>query len=162
MKRTTQIGKASKTEKQTDNRQGSVRERCVSALWPRGCVQTTGGHNYADNGKKMNRQRKWVRCLRELCRCSVRCVGSDWDAETVCANNGRVWRQRASEAVTISCSRTSEAMMISCSEMRTGGTWWLQLLWHVPPPRRMRPKNWFPCNPCRSWFLSYDIIISYA
>ena len=54
----------------------------VSALYERGMsvrcdrenVRTNSGRIYADKGQEMHRQRKLVRCLRELCRCSVRCV----------------------------------------------------------------------------------------
>ena len=47
------------------------RERFQCAVTERMCADS--GRIYADNSQEMHRQRKWVRCLRELCRCSVRC-----------------------------------------------------------------------------------------
>ena len=47
------------------------RERFQCAVTERMCADS--GRIYADNSQEMHRQRKWVRCLTELCRCSVRC-----------------------------------------------------------------------------------------
>ena len=64
------------------------------------------GRIYADNSQEMHRQRKWVRCLTELCRCSVRCECALTATETLrgegmCAKcGGGMQRQRSGNAET--------------------------------------------------------------
>jgi hypothetical protein len=73
-----------------------MRERCQCAVTERMCANN--GRIYADNGQEMHRQRKWVRCLRELCRCSVRCECALTATETLrgegmCANSREIYAE---------------------------------------------------------------------
>ena len=61
-------------------------------------MHADSGRIYAGKGQEMHRQRKWVRCLRELCRCSVRCECALTATETLrgegmCANSREIYAE---------------------------------------------------------------------
>ena len=77
------------------------------------------GRICVDNGQEMHKQRKRaVSVLSPLCQCALTATET-LRRERMCANSGGYkQRQRSGNAQTV---------------MRTEGTPWLHLLWHVPP-----------------------------
>ena len=88
-----------------------------------------------------------MRCLRELCQCSVRYVSVHLTAierlrgERMCANSGRTMSYGDSAQT----MEKKEALIINCSEMRTEGTS-RSSAGMFPPPAHTDPKKSSPCN----------------